>query len=405
MMWNNSSSLPVIFDDGFFDHVLFYRQILWGYIGMILSICGIVGNLITIIVLLTPTMKHISTNLYLTALSCSNIFYLIIFIPYISLRYILYYRQFIEKEYFPTLSYILKFLPILTPLYDTTLLTNIYLTVAVSIDRLILIRYSLKAKQNFSQRTTLFVIISIYFFSIVYCLPFWFEQKYDYENDQYLLSEIGQKIHRYTRVYLYMLVFCLIPFCALTFVNITIIQNLIAAKRRKKSLVIKSQKRIFADFQITLMLVIIIILSVLCYVPLTALHAWYAYDAHRSSQNFVYQIFYMLGEFMLVLNASTNFLLYCFFGEKFRQILIGCFTHIITSQSERVNIQTRLFRLSLIRQKEERQRNLLSRHSTISNCDSQKRLDQQDACLLVTLSGHVPFIGEEQDSSICANGK
>ena len=59
-----------------------------------------------------------------------------------------------------------------------------------------------------------------------------------------------------------------------------------------------------------------------------------------------------------------------FFGEKFRQILIENFSQLFTNHDEQMNIQTRLFRLSLKRRSEERRRTLLARNSFNSIYDS-----------------------------------
>jgi hypothetical protein len=401
-MWNYSSM--IIIDERFFDHILFYRHIIWGYIGMILSIFGIVGNIITIVVLLSPSMRATSTNVYLTALSCSNILYLLIFIPYISLRYILYYRSYIRKQSSSTLEYLLRNLPILTPISDTILLSIIYLTIAISIDRFISIKSSLKIQQIFSLRTILFVILSIYIISILYCIPFWLEQQYDPETEQCHLTKFGKKIHLYIRVYIYIPIFSLIPFLTLTYINIILIKNIIEKKRRKRSLGVKSNRKNQVDYQITLMLVIIIIVSVLCYVPLTALHAWYAYDARGSYRNLVFHFFYIVAEFMLVLNASTNVLLYCFFGKKFRQIFIEQVSHLMTNHHQQMNTRILLFRLSLKRRSEERQRTLVSRDSSIFIHDTKKPIDsnntfnQQESFPLVTKLEPLTTINENVDS-------
>ena len=84
-MSNNSS------DDGIdsgLDYILLFRLIVWGYVGLVLSLFGIVGNIITILVLISPSMRTTSTNIYLTAISCSNILFLLIFIPSYSIKYL-----------------------------------------------------------------------------------------------------------------------------------------------------------------------------------------------------------------------------------------------------------------------------------------------------------------------------
>jgi hypothetical protein len=224
-----------------------------------------------------------------------------------------------------------------TPVYNTILLSIIYLTIALSMDRLILVKFPLKAKNMLTKRTTLITILLIYMFSIVYCIPYWLEQRYVPELKQCRLTKIGSKIHKYTRIYLYIPVVYVVPFLTLTFINITIIQYLIEKKRHKENLFGIKKRQKSGDYRITLMLVTVIIVFCLSQLPLLVLNAWYAIDPHGSYENLKFHILNSLGILLIVLNTSTNFLLYCFFGQKFRQTLIKFIVNTFPNHSKKLH--------------------------------------------------------------------
>ncbi len=378
---SNNSSIAEANDN--LENILLFRLIVWGYVGIVLSVFGIVGNIITILVLISPSMRTTSTNIYLTALSCSNILFLLIFIPSYSVRYLVGYRLYVTDQPPFAFEILLTRLPT-TPIYNTILLSIIYLTIAVSMDRLILVKFPLKAKLILTQRVTLIAILSIYIFSIVYCIPYWLEQRYVSEKKRCYLTNIGQKIHKYTRIYIYIPVVYLIPVVTLTCINISIIQNLIAKKRRKKSLGTKNSKKKQADYYITLMLVAVIIIFVLCQLPLLILNAWYAIDPTGSYDSFSFHLLNIIGVLLIVFNTSTNFFLYCFFGQKFRQTLIQFILHILPKQSKQSSLQTRVARIAdkqtqqqqqqLVKPPEQRQRMSAANATTTTN-DLKKSTD------------------------------
>ena len=322
------------------DTILLFRLIGWGYVGMVLSLFGIAGNIITIVVLISPSMRTTSTNIYLTALSCSNILFLLIFIPSYSVRYLLGYNVYMSNLPPFAFEILLTSLPT-TPIYNTISLSIIYLTIAVSMDRLILVIFPLKAKLILTKRTTLITILLIYAFSIVYCIPYWFEQRFVPELKKCQLTTFGIRIHKYTRIYIYIPVVYLIPFVTLTCINITIIQSLIAKKRRKQHMCAKPNKKKAADYRITLMLVTVVIFFVLSQLPLLVLNVWYAIDPVHSSDYLSFHALNSIGILFIVFNTSTNILLYCFFGQKFRQTLVEFLLHPLSSHSKKAQLSTR----------------------------------------------------------------
>ena len=327
-------------------YILLFRLIVWGYIGMILSLFGIIGNIITIIILISPSMRKTSTNIYLTAISCSNIIFLLIFIPSYSIKYLLGYNVYMTNQPPFAFEILLTRLPT-TPVYNTILLSIIYLTIGVSMDRLILIKYPLKSKRILTKRVTLITILLIYIFCIVYCIPYWLEQQYIPELKQCQLTEIGKKIYKYIRIYIYIPVVYVIPFVTLTFINQTIIQNLVAKKRHRQSLTAKNNRKKNSDYHITLMLVIVIIVFVLSQLPLLILNVWYAIDSEKLADSLKFHALNSIGVLLIVLNTSTNFLLYCFFGQKFRETLVEFFLHLCPKHTKKLNLKSRSTQLPL----------------------------------------------------------
>ncbi|CAM2709060.1 unnamed protein product [Rotaria socialis] len=205
---------------------------------------------------------------------------------------------------------------------------------------------------------------------IVYCIPYWLEQRYVPDLKTCVLTSIGQRIHKYTRIYIYIPVVYLIPFATLTCINVTIIQNLIAKKRRKKHLCGKANKKKQADYHITLMLVTVVIVFVLCQLPLLILNAWYAIDPHGSYHNFLFQSLNIIGILLIVFNTSTNFLLYCFFGQKFRQTLIEFMLRMLPKQRKPANMQTRISKIVNNQPLQSVEKNQTEKQQRISTRDS-----------------------------------
>lgn len=330
-MSNNSS---IIHDSDTFYYSVMSRLILWGYIGLVASILGIIGNIITILILLSPSMRTVSTHIYLTALSCSDIIYLLMYIPSYSIRYLVNYRIYLERG--PTSTFDIRLAQVpLTFLYNVILFSNIYITIAVAIDRLVSVKYPLRARQFVTQRTTIFVIIFIYIFSILSCIPFWFERQYNPITKTCQSTEFGRATYQYIRVYFYIPMFCVIPFVSLIYINLNILQSLIENKQRKRSLGIQSNTRRQIDSNITLMLVIIIIISVICYLPLTIRNILNTFYTKIRLQPLLIFTLNAIVILINVLNTLSNFLLSCLFLQRFRQILIEMFLRIYSRDFQR----------------------------------------------------------------------
>jgi hypothetical protein len=371
-MLNNSFTIDV--DDIIYGELI--KHILLGYVGMVLALFGIVGNIITILVLISPSMRTASTNIYLIALSSSNILFLLMVIVFVSASRISEYRSFMKSQVQSTFIDFVNRVPH-TPIIHALLVSIIYLTIAVAVDRLITIKHSFKAKQIITQRSTLIVILLIYIFSIIYSIPFWLERQYNPVLKIRVYTDIGWKMYKYIGRYIHFPVTHLIPIIILTCIHITIIKNLIAKKRRKRSLGIKTNITKQTDDYIILILVTVIIAFILCKLPLSILVVWYAIYPDDPKNKLISDLLIIISEFLFILNASTNFLIHCFFGEKFRQILMEFILRVMPNHDGQRNLPRQSLENQNLQAPEPKQI-ILARNSSTAN-DMKKSIDVNDS--------------------------
>lgn len=237
------------------DHltILDIRLFVFGGALLPMALIGIILNAFAILVLLHPRMRN-STNVYLTALSLTNIVCLLNFIFLYSLRYLLSYKSYetnitnkeagLEINMYE--SFLNRYIRFFSPIFSTFQLYAIYLTCAVTIDRFIYLRWPLRAESICTIKTTIKVSIIIFAFCSIYNLPRWFEVTSDI-----MLNERTNKTYYQAKAtnlaknmwyrsifahYCYLIFVYGVPFLILLFVNIGIIKKIIEMQNRKNFL-------------------------------------------------------------------------------------------------------------------------------------------------------------------------
>lgn len=361
------------------------RLFVYGWVVLPVAIIGLVLNSFTILVLLHPRMRNFSTNAYLTTLSLANIVCLINFILLYSIRYIVSYEFFKRNaidssgtgDIHPYESFINLIYGIWSPIFTTFQLYAIYLTVAVTVDRWIYVTWPLKADTICTMKNTFRAVGIIFLFCFMYNLPRWFEiESYQFKsstNRTYYQARHTKFGSNYTfnqimRRYGYMIFVYGLPFTILLVVNIGIVRKMIEAKRRKKVLLgaskfinpskplliqtthglavetiskknkyqskssntttTKSKIRssiastLKLDPKITFMVMGVVIAFFLCQFPYLIINIL----ATKHANEKWFHIAKAICDLLAALNCCINFLIYCIFGQNFRQIakLIFC---------------------------------------------------------------------------------
>ena len=159
------------------DTMLLYKHYINGCFSLPVILVGIVANSVAISALLHRSLRNSSTNAYLTVLSLSNLMSLLCMLLMDGIRFTLVhpYRHVYCLHWYE--NWISLATPFLAPIKNLFQLNGIYLIMAVSIDRLILIKSrmkSTKTNKRLRKVITWIVIMCIFFFCIMFTFPNWF---------------------------------------------------------------------------------------------------------------------------------------------------------------------------------------------------------------------------------------
>ncbi|KAL4239325.1 obsolete signal transducer [Mactra antiquata] len=297
--------------------------IFWGIIIPIISIIGFIGNILTIVVLFRREMK--STTVYflrtLVVTDTGIIIGAILGLSVISIT-----QRHPNLWRFTDVIYPYIYTP--TNFYVMTLqMINVWVTVAVSVERYIAICHPFKSVKLCNKRNAYVVIGIITATAILYNIPRFFATSSlscgdpDYPSCRTLISTDFGKAYFYEKVYmiwLYMLLIYIIPLVLLGVLNTLLIVELMRMRRRRS--VSNSQENSEANMSIVLILIVIVF--IFCQTP--GLVAQFVF-----LDPLVLLKWTCVSNTLFVLNSSVNFLIYTAVGRKFRRILLKTFQVLI----------------------------------------------------------------------------
>ncbi|KAK3590824.1 hypothetical protein CHS0354_012417 [Potamilus streckersoni] len=287
----------------------------------IICLTGIIGIIITIIVLSRKNMCT-STNSYLISLAAADLIFLLIF----SNRF-LETRLSQEQDYlyYTIMTYAGIFLDIL-------LLASVWLTVMLALERYIAICHPMRAMAICTVKRARIIIICIVIGAFIMRFPRFFQYKVIKLYDTCLqkevpfteASEFGTNI-TYMTIYGW-IVDCtfgaILPFGALLFLNGCLIREIHrSTKYLRYHLAVDSNIQTiisFEEMKITMMLVSIVVVFFTCQAPYVVLSCIKSVNGYSNVVlTDIYYIFNNITLLLLALRSSFNFILFCWFSEKF----------------------------------------------------------------------------------------
>lgn len=333
------------------------RYYISGICGMTISALGIVGNVMSVIILTQRVMRS-STYSYLTALALSDTFFL--------LFTMLIVRRDLRKPVMGQVDayadeFYAKTFPYVHALCLTCQVTSIWLTLAFTVDRYIMICHPFKAERMCSIKRARWVI----FILTVAGIAFNFIRFFEYEwqeifvppenyaeyfhgnltnatNTTIQLNESKKYVNNYTNlginalfhqivhIWLYLTCVAGIPFIALFVLNISLI--IAVHNSRKKGKLINAKEKRRNDT--TVMLIGVIVIFLFCEGPALISRIMYALDFEKSLYSLSYNVFNEIANLMVVLNSAINIVPYYFFGKKFRQQFWRVFCTCVLTKEE-----------------------------------------------------------------------
>jgi hypothetical protein len=206
------------------------------WLSLLTALIGLVGNLLSFIVLINPKMRT-TTNIFLANLCISSFIALICLLINSIFYDITFYNG--PDFCFNVIIYLYRFV---YPIANTFQMACISLTVAVSFNQFLCVYFSrvrsysrVSAKAEHSK--TVRVVILIYAMSAVYCIPYWLKFKYDPQLGLQK-TELGKNkyFNQIVHFWLYLPIVYIIPFSILIVTNAYLLTKLLIAKQRRKSL-------------------------------------------------------------------------------------------------------------------------------------------------------------------------
>lgn len=302
--------------------LMWHQYIVSGWLSLTVTLIGIIGNILTIIILSKSHMRN-STNTFITGLAFTDLISLLIIIFLLPLRYIFVSHNFLFYYELHTLLY-----PYLYPLAATFQFSSIYLMVAVCTNRVITLYLTNLSNQLNMTKNCYKVIILVFIFAVVSCLPLWFYYKVEQvqQNNQIklflrhniLVNNLNYRL--FYHLYIIILTY-VIPLLLLSIMNYSLVVFLYKSRRLKHRLGLRERN----EQMITFILIMFLLLFFICQLPNFTLHVLHAFNM-RIGGELSHTYFMHWANFLLLLNSSYNFMIYCALNEEFREEAKQIFT-------------------------------------------------------------------------------
>ncbi|XP_046545289.1 FMRFamide receptor-like [Haliotis rubra] len=312
-----------------------------GVITLLIIVLGLVGNMLTVIVLTNKTMRT-STNCFLMALAIWDSIVLLVTFFLISLG------EFTEEYKYTVFPYIVAFI---YPLGLVAQMITIWLTVSFTVERYIAVCHPLKAAGMCTINRARMVIIGVCFVSLLYNIPRWLEYQvlaftHPPTNDSCMIimpTEFN-KDPLYNKIYFgwsYFLVMCVIPLVSLAVLNTFLILAVRRSKAQRKDMNVRQSR----ENNVTIMLISVVLLFMLFQVPALIYNMAYAIDINAVHSSFGWKILSIIRNFLVNLNSAVNFILYCALGQKFRRTFVRIFCPKLRKNLDNFNSFSNTFKM------------------------------------------------------------
>lgn len=326
------------------DHLVDSFQFMaFGVVAAAICILGLVGNGVSIRVLMSKRMKT-STSIYLIALAVWDMLILFCFLLVFSLP-VLFKSSL--GNFFTAMSPHVVYL--VYPLSLTAHTATVYITVGFTVERFVAVCFPLKAAQWCSRQKARRVVAVIVIYSFFYNIPRFFESLKTKscpsdtarsngsagENGSSQLSTPScepmffRNHPLYRSIYLnflYVSFMFLFPFVLLIVMNAFLIRAVRKSERstaEESRCFRKSRRR---DTNLTMMLISVVVVFLVCQAFALVDNVLIVIWSVEITGSDGYMIFYTISQVLVVFNSAINFILYCCFGRKFRRAFIFMFS-------------------------------------------------------------------------------
>ena len=288
---------------------------------------GIVGNVISVLILSKRQMRS-SINCCLLGLAACDLVLLFTSLWLFAIPDIYIYTRWFR-------FYVCDVYPYTTPYaYPISLIaqtSSVYITMTVAVERYIAVCWPLKARSLCTFGRARLYVIAIVICATLYNIPRFFEVTWKecpatFINGTRLTDECVMCVlptdlrsdQIYVKVYIwwmYLIVMFILPFLALTVFNLLIYVQVRRANKERQRLT-STQKR---EIGLAVMILCVVVVFFICNTLAMVINILEMFD--DSIINYLTPI----SNLLVNINSTTNFIIYCIFGQKFQKLLLEMF--------------------------------------------------------------------------------
>ena len=321
---NMTSSLPPLSESSSSGPGMLFRFVCETGVGMPIAILGVIGNILAVIVLQLQKQR-MSTTLFLQGLAVSDTVVLLSTLILRSIRYLYYFTLTpILLPYMSVYNYIFRSL---YPVVYFIRLAGTWMTVLLTIDRYIAVRFPLHAQRLCTLPRAIRHMVIMLIIAFLFCVPRFFEYEIDTSNHFGFTSTSLLKNRVYIiayRIVLFFICMYLVPMLLLISLNAKLLTTLKNAELYRAS--ITDNKITRSNQSITAIVVTVVLVTILCNVTAMLSHlVWslqqcFTHLAHLETPR---RYLALISNVLVTINSAINFVIYCFCSRNFRAILVN----------------------------------------------------------------------------------
>lgn len=318
----------------------------------IFAVLGSISNLMSVVVLLRLSTQ-LSTFVYLTGLSLSDM------ITCISIIFTHLVEYLVQTQRNRSVTIFFRYVEIIFGgLAAGSRVLSLWISTAVTMDRWILICYPIYGKSFCTLKRARVMTYLLFVIAFIYSVPLFFEYEIvempnvyqmisapsnDEDNHQTSMlvtkgySDLAKRrLYRWAYMFFNALFVYSLPTLMIVFFNLQLIRALHRLKSRTKRLRQKNQvtghprrhRHQQSKYSVTIMVIAMVLTLLLCRSPTIVLWVLWSFELtikifFDSSSSSTVRRFHSIANLIAIINAATNFLPFCVFGQLFR---VECLT-------------------------------------------------------------------------------
>lgn len=299
------------------------RNLIYNHLGPIVCAFGMVTNILNLVVLTNNQLPE-SPYTYLTGLACTDFSSLML--SFIYMKFSMDSHTY-EWRFFDAYIFI--------GLVNVFTTSSIWITVQLTVERFLFVRHPLWAKDTCDRASAKVKILMTIGAAAVFNIPRFlcFEPTYNMKHGKWALQSTEFRVGNvyYFLIWAHSICVMFVPLFILSAANIYLVYAVHQAGQQRQKLQIRNNRE--AAWQreqrrLNITLISIVFLFIVCVIPSAFSDrpiAYALFGGGKTETEFVLSKFYFslqyIANFLVWLELSLNFVLYCAFNEKFRRVM------------------------------------------------------------------------------------